>query len=75
MNDQGLEDAAVTQVAVYVAVSAAAEVDVEDRVERAGDGQGLRIITDPRYYPVKVPFKPLTTVNGAVNHSITGLLG
>ena len=40
LNDQALEDAAVAQVAVDVAVTvssaASAEVDVVDRVERAG---------------------------------------
>ena len=47
LNDQALEDAAVAQVAVDVAVTvssaSSAEVDVVDRVERAGDGDGATV--------------------------------
>ena len=47
LNDQALEDAAVAQVAVDVAVTvssaSSAEVDVVDRVERAGHCDGAAV--------------------------------
>ena len=45
LSDQVLEDASVSQVAVDVGVPMpATDIDVVDRVERAGDGDGATVV-------------------------------